>query len=103
MHDAHKKQTPSKQLGRKSSLACMMGILLLVACCFVLIASPLYAEESGAQKSSDAAKEQVASFRANAGWVKSPHGWWYRYADGTWPANTSLKIDGKTYRFNAKG
>ena len=103
MNDVRKKQTSSPRLGRKHSLAYVMGALLLVACCFALTASPLYAEESGAQKSSNTAKEQVASSRATAGWVKSSHGWWYRYADGTWPANTSLKIDGKTYRFNAKG
>lgn len=42
--------------------------------------------------------------QAQAGsWVKSHGKWWYKYADGTYPANTQLTIKGKTYSFDAAG
>ena len=36
-------------------------------------------------------------------WRWDVHGWWYRYADGTYPANETLVIDGQVYRFDAAG
>ena len=40
-------------------------------------------------------------------WVKGTGAnsgrWWWRYADGTWPANKWLKIDGAWYWFKADG
>ncbi len=42
-----------------------------------------------------------------AGWVQNETGWWYRNADGTWPANTwaQLAYNGRTdwYHFDANG
>ena len=40
---------------------------------------------------------------AQGTWVWSARGWSYRYADGTFPANTSKTIDGQVYRFDADG
>ena len=36
-------------------------------------------------------------------WKRDGRGWWYRYEDGTYPADTTLAIDGATYRFDARG
>ena len=36
-------------------------------------------------------------------WTWGARGWWYRYEDGSYPANASLVIDGSTYRFDAAG
>ena len=36
-------------------------------------------------------------------WRWDGRGWWYRYEDGTYPADTTLAIDGATYRFDARG
>ena len=40
---------------------------------------------------------------AQGQWVWGARGWWYRYADGTYPTNTSKTIGGKVYRFDADG
>ena len=40
---------------------------------------------------------------AQGQWAWGARGWWYRYADGTYPTNTSKTIDGKVYRFDADG
>ena len=36
------------------------------------------------------------------GWVKDSKGWWYRYADGSWPKSRWIKLDA-WYYFNAEG
>ena len=36
-------------------------------------------------------------------WKWGARGWWYRYEDGSYPANAALVIDGSTYRFDASG
>ena len=40
---------------------------------------------------------------AQGTWTWSARGWSYRYADGTYPTNTSKTIDGQVYRFDASG
>lgn len=41
---------------------------------------------------------------AGAGrWITSTRGTWWRYDDGTYPRNVRLRIDGKVYRFDARG
>jgi len=41
---------------------------------------------------------------AGAGrWITSSRGTWWRYDDGTYPRNVCLRIDGKVYRFDARG
>ena len=36
-------------------------------------------------------------------WKWDGRGWWYRYEDGSYPADATLVIDGVTYRFDAAG
>ena len=36
-------------------------------------------------------------------WIKDSVGWWYRYADGTYPASQRVQIGNSTYRFGADG
>lgn len=36
-------------------------------------------------------------------WVKDTVGWWYRYADGSWPSNKFVTIEGKVYYFSEEG
>jgi len=36
-------------------------------------------------------------------WIKNDIGWWYRNANGTWPANTWKQINGKWYHFDGNG
>ena len=36
-------------------------------------------------------------------WVSDSVGWWYRYADGTYPANKTVQIGNSIYRFGADG
>ena len=40
---------------------------------------------------------------AQGQWAWGVRGWWYRYADGTYPTNTSKTIGGEVYRFDADG
>ena len=37
------------------------------------------------------------------GWIKTGSGWWYRYEDGTYPANQWLLINHHWYLFNPNG
>ena len=36
-------------------------------------------------------------------WMLDSVGWWYRNADGSYPAGKAMMIDGRTYRFDASG
>ena len=36
-------------------------------------------------------------------WVSDSIGWWYRYADGSYPAGVSVRIGDSVYRFDARG
>ena len=40
---------------------------------------------------------------SSPGWVEDDRGWWYRYADGSWPAAEWRQIDGVWYYFRADG
>ena len=57
---------------------------------------------SGAGSGSGSDASGVAE--AGAGrWITSARGTWWRYDDGTYPRNVRLRIDGKVYRFDARG
>lgn len=49
------------------------------------------------------AKADSDSAPAQGTWTWGARGWWYRYADGTYPSNTATTIDGQVYRFDADG
>ena len=36
-------------------------------------------------------------------WVWGARGWWYRYADGSYPVGTAVTIGGRVYRFDVAG
>ncbi|MGO5051964.1 N-acetylmuramoyl-L-alanine amidase [Lachnospiraceae bacterium LCP25S3_G4] len=36
-------------------------------------------------------------------WIQDGNGWWYRYADGSYPKNTWVFLDGKWYHFSPEG
>ena len=36
-------------------------------------------------------------------WISDSVGWWYRYADGSYPAGVSVQIGDSVYRFDARG
>ena len=36
-------------------------------------------------------------------WLSDSVGWWYRYADGSYPAGQTVQIGNSTYRFDARG
>ena len=38
-----------------------------------------------------------------SGWIQDSNGWWYKYADGTYPKSCWKTIDGKDYCFDANG
>lgn len=48
-------------------------------------------------------KADSDSVPAHGTWTWGARGWWYRYADGTYPSNTAKTIDGQVYRFDADG
>lgn len=48
--------------------------------------------------------DQMVSQDSNtAGWKQDGKGWWYRNADGTYPANCWQEINGKWYFFDSTG
>ena len=48
-------------------------------------------------------KADSDSVPAHGTWTWGARGWWYRYADGTYPSNMAKTIDGQVYRFDADG
>ena len=48
-------------------------------------------------------KADSDSAPAQGTWTWGARGWWYRYADGSYPSNTAKTIDGQVYRFDADG
>ena len=48
-------------------------------------------------------KADSDSVPAQGTWTWGARGWWYRYADGTYPSNMAKTIDGQVYRFDADG
>ena len=43
------------------------------------------------------------TYQYKATWTKDGNGWWFGDSTGWYAKNQSLKIDGKTYNFNARG
>lgn len=68
-----------------------------------VVASTPFTVGSGSGSGSGGS-EGAGVAEAGAGrWVTSIWGRWWRYTDGTYPTNVRLRIDGKVYRFNARG
>ena len=47
--------------------------------------------------------EMVVCSGSNGKWIQNSTGWWYQYADGTYPKNGWATIDGSKYYFNSNG
>ncbi|WP_251197737.1 chitosanase [Anaerotardibacter muris] len=91
-------------------LACIIGALLCAVCWTASVPvahasgdARVAASQTGQEPQTNSVAAAGEQARSAGSWVKASKGWWYRYADGTWPANTSLQIKGKTYRFDPKG
>lgn len=56
---------------------------------------------SGSTTASTTTKQQTTVKKA--GWLKDKIGWWYKNADGSYPADKWQLIDGKWYFFNQAG
>ncbi|MEY8336721.1 hypothetical protein AALB16_01645 [Lachnospiraceae bacterium 62-35] len=41
--------------------------------------------------------------QASSGWMSNSNGWWYRNADGTYPANAWLFVDNNWFHFDGNG
>ena len=48
-------------------------------------------------------KKVVATTTQSPQWKKNDKGWWYEYADGSYPTNKWLKIDNEWYYFGGDG
>lgn len=68
----------------------------------LLVAGAAYGTSVSIEPSS--AYADAPQVQAQAGsWVKSHGKWWYKYADGTYPASDQVTIKGKTYSFDSAG
>lgn len=103
MYGSHDARNLLGQSGCKRCRTFAIGLILLALFGVLLGGSQAYADAAKTEGSTSSVEAKSATPRYTEGWVKASHGWWYRYTDGAWPANTSLKIDGKIYRFNVKG
>ena len=45
----------------------------------------------------------IFTYGADGEWIENEHGWWYQYADGTYPSNQWLEIDDSWYWFDQNG
>ncbi len=74
-----------------------------------VMAEPCKAPSGGTSGSSSGGTSSTSSSApaVSEGWVEDAVGWWYRYADGTWPVNAwaELSYNGRTdwYHFGADG
>lgn len=68
----------------------------------LLVAGAAYGTSATIEPSSAYADTPQTQTQAGS-WVKSHGKWWYKYTDGTYPANTQVTIKGSTYSFDAKG
>lgn len=68
----------------------------------LLVAGAAYGTSATIEPSSAYADTPQTQTQAGS-WVKSHGKWWYKYADGTYPANGQVSIKGKTYSFDASG
>ncbi len=63
-----------------------------------------YRKQYGANLSGLTEPGQAAAQETNGvGWQKDNTGWWYRNADGSYPTNNWLQVNGKWYYFDSVG
>lgn len=68
----------------------------------LLVAGAAYGTSATIEPSSAYADTPQTQTQAGS-WVMSHGKWWYKYADGTYPASDQVTIKGKTYSFDSAG
>ena len=81
-------------------------LLTAILAATVAVAVPTAMTKSADAATTDASSASVTSMTATAAqsgkWIHGG-GWWYQYADGTYPKDCFAKINGKTYYFDHSG
>ena len=81
-------------------------LLTAILAATVAVAVPTAMTQSADAATNDASSASVTSMTATAAqsgkWIHGG-GWWYQYADGTYPKDCFAKINGKTYYFDHSG
>ena len=81
-------------------------LLTAILAATVVVAVPTAMTQSADAATTDASSASVTSMTATAAqsgkWIHGG-GWWYQYADGTYPKDCFAKINGKTYYFDHSG
>ena len=81
-------------------------LLTAILAATVAVAVPTAMTQSADAATTDASSASVTSMTATAAqsgkWIHGG-GWWYQYADGTYPKDCFAKINGKTYYFDHSG
>ena len=81
-------------------------LLTAILAATVAVAVPTAMTKSADAATNDASSAAVTSMTATAAqsgkWIHGG-GWWYQYADGTYPKDCFAKINGKTYYFDHSG
>lgn len=60
-------------------------------------------EEPAVEEPAAEAPEEEAAQEVQGTWKQSEAGWWYEYADGTYPSNKWEQINGEWYAFDENG
>ena len=81
-------------------------LLTAILAATVAVAVPTAMTQSADAATNDASSAAVTSMTATAAqsgkWIHGG-GWWYQYADGTYPKDCFAEINGKTYYFDHSG
>ena len=81
-------------------------LLTAILAATVAVAVPTAMTQSADAATNDASSASVTSMTATAAqsgkWIHGG-GWWYQYADGTYPKDCFAEINGKTYYFDHSG
>ena len=81
-------------------------LLTAILAATVAVAVPTAMTQSADAATTDASSASVTSMTATAAqsgkWIHGG-GWWYQYADGTYPKDCFAEINGKTYYFDHSG
>ena len=81
-------------------------LLTAILAATVAVAVPTAMTKSADAATNDASSASVTSMTATAAqsgkWIHGG-GWWYQYADGTYPKDCFAEINGKTYYFDHSG
>lgn len=89
----------------KKKIAGFVTILIL----FIFMGIPTYAQTetytAGASLGKETSEVYYKKTRSGVtqGWIQNSIGWWYQYSDGSYPASTWRRIDGKWYYFDSNG